>query len=39
MIFSLPKDTLLTAGAWLIIGLFVYFLYSKKNSFLRNNNR
>ena len=36
MIFSLPKDTLLAAGAWMIIGLFIYFLYSKNNSLLRN---
>ncbi len=36
MIFSLPKDTLLAAGAWMIVGLFIYFLYSKKHSYLRN---
>jgi len=35
MIFSLPKDTLLAAGAWMIVGLFIYFLYSKKHSYLR----
>jgi len=36
MIFSLGKDTLLSALAWMILGLFIYFLYSKKNSNLRN---
>lgn len=36
MIFSLPQDTLLAAGAWMIVGLFIYFLYSKKHSYLRN---
>lgn len=35
MIFSLPKDTLLAAGAWMIVGLVIYFLYSIKNSYLR----
>jgi APA family basic amino acid/polyamine antiporter len=35
MIFSLPKDTLLAAGAWMIVGLFIYFLYSKNHSILR----
>jgi APA family basic amino acid/polyamine antiporter len=37
MIFSLPKETLMAAGAWMVVGLFIYFLYSKKNSNLRNN--
>ncbi|HEY5918215.1 MAG TPA: amino acid permease, partial [Chryseolinea sp.] len=39
MIFSLPKETLMAAGAWMVIGLFIYFLYSKKHSYLRNNNQ
>jgi APA family basic amino acid/polyamine antiporter len=37
MIFSLPKETLMAAGAWMVVGLFIYFLYSKNNSNLRNN--
>ena len=36
MILSLPQNTLLAAGGWMIIGLFIYFLYSKSNSKLRN---
>jgi APA family basic amino acid/polyamine antiporter len=32
MIISLPKDTLLSAFFWMILGLIVYFTYSKKNS-------
>jgi basic amino acid/polyamine antiporter, APA family len=36
MIFALPGETLLSAGAWMVGGLFIYFLYSKKNSKLRN---
>jgi APA family basic amino acid/polyamine antiporter len=36
MIFALPGETLLSAGAWMVVGLFIYFLYSKKNSKLRN---
>jgi APA family basic amino acid/polyamine antiporter len=39
MIFSLPKETLMAAGAWMIVGLFIYFLYSKANSYLRNNQK
>jgi len=35
MIFSLGKETLISAFAWMIVGLFIYFLYSKKNSILR----
>ncbi|AYB31124.1 amino acid permease [Chryseolinea soli] len=35
MILSLPQNTLLAAGGWMIIGLFIYFLYSKSNSNLR----
>jgi APA family basic amino acid/polyamine antiporter len=36
MIFSLPKDTLLAAGAWMIVGLIIYFSYSKNHSLLGN---
>ena len=32
MIISLPNQTLLSAFLWMIIGLVVYFGYSKKNS-------
>ena len=35
MIFSLGKDTLVSALLWMVAGLFIYFLYSKKNSILR----
>ncbi len=37
MIFSLPQDTQIAAGAWMIVGLIVYFSYSKGHSYLRNN--
>lgn len=37
MIFSLPRNTLLAAGAWMIVGLIIYFAYSMRNSYLRNN--
>jgi APA family basic amino acid/polyamine antiporter len=36
MIFSLPKETQLSALGWMVIGLVVYFGYSQKNSRLRN---
>lgn len=36
MIISLPKDTLLSAFFWMLLGLVVYFAYSKKNSKLNN---
>jgi APA family basic amino acid/polyamine antiporter len=36
MMVSLPGLTWLNMFAWMIIGLFVYFLYSAKNSKLRN---
>ncbi|HVX25239.1 MAG TPA: amino acid permease, partial [Parafilimonas sp.] len=32
MIVGLPNETLLSAFVWMIIGLFIYFLYSRKNS-------
>lgn len=35
MIFSLGEETLVSAFVWMIVGLFIYFLYSKKNSNLR----
>lgn len=35
MIVSLPVDTLMAAGVWMLIGLVVYFSYSKGNSVLR----
>jgi APA family basic amino acid/polyamine antiporter len=35
MIISLGKETLISAFVWMIVGLFIYFLYSKKNSNLR----
>lgn len=36
MIVGLDKNTLLVAFGWMAIGLVVYFIYSKKNSRLRN---
>jgi APA family basic amino acid/polyamine antiporter len=36
MIISLDNRTLLTAFLWMVGGLFVYFLYSRKNSRLKN---
>ncbi|CAN5612064.1 amino acid permease [soil metagenome] len=36
MIISLPNDTLLSAFVWMLIGLIVYFTYSKNKSKLRN---
>jgi basic amino acid/polyamine antiporter, APA family len=38
MIFSLGYDTLISAMVWMAVGLFIYFLYSKKNSLLRKEN-
>ncbi len=35
MIISLGKETLISAMIWMVVGLFIYFLYSKKNSNLR----
>jgi APA family basic amino acid/polyamine antiporter len=35
MIVSLDSETLLTALAWMILGLLIYFGYSKNNSKLR----
>ncbi len=36
MILGLPTGTQLTALAWMGVGLIIYFLYSAKNSKLRN---
>jgi basic amino acid/polyamine antiporter, APA family len=38
MIFSLGEETLISAMIWMAIGLFIYFIYSKKNSILRKEN-
>lgn len=35
MIFSLPVETLLMAAGWMVVGLLIYFGYSKANSVLR----
>jgi APA family basic amino acid/polyamine antiporter len=32
MIVGLPGETLLSAFIWMVIGLFIYFLYSRKHS-------
>ncbi len=36
MIIGLDKNTLIAAFSWMILGLFVYFLYSRHNSKLKN---
>lgn len=36
LIVSLDKITLISAVGWLLLGLIIYFTYSKKNSILRN---
>jgi APA family basic amino acid/polyamine antiporter len=36
LIFNLSKEAQMYSFAWLIIGFFVYFLYSKKHSKLQN---
>jgi len=36
MIVMLDPYTLLVAGIWMVIGLVIYFGYSKKNSLLQN---
>jgi APA family basic amino acid/polyamine antiporter len=35
LIYALDKFTLMTAMAWMALGLVIYFVYSKKNSVLR----
>jgi len=37
MILSLPAETLLMAIGWMIVGLVIYFAYSRENSVLRKN--
>lgn len=37
MIIGLPLGTQLSALAWMVIGLFVYFLYSRHHSLLQKN--
>jgi len=39
MIVSLPGQTLLSAFLWMIVGLVIYFLYSKNHSVIRNNKK
>lgn len=39
MIVSLPGQTLLSAFLWMIVGLIIYYLYSKKHSVIRNNKK
>ena len=36
MIVSLPKETLISAVIWMVVGLIVYFGYSKANSKLKD---
>ena len=36
MIVSLPGETLMSAFLWMLVGLVIYFVYSKKNSVIRN---
>jgi APA family basic amino acid/polyamine antiporter len=36
MIIGLDQQTLLVAALWMIAGLLIYFLYSRKRSKLRN---
>lgn len=36
MIVSLPGQTLMSAFLWMLIGLVIYFVYSKKHSVIRN---
>ncbi len=38
MIVSLPADTIISAVAWMILGLFVYFIYSSRQSKLNPRN-
>lgn len=39
LIASLGHITLIMAGVWIILGLFIYFIYSRHNSTLRNGNK
>lgn len=36
MMAFLPLDTWIRLGVWMIIGIIIYFLYSRKHSLLRN---
>ena len=36
MMVSLPGDTWIRLAVWMIIGLIIYFVYSKKHSLIRN---
>jgi APA family basic amino acid/polyamine antiporter len=36
MIAAIDLRTLMFAGIWMVVGLGVYFMYSKKHSKLRN---
>jgi APA family basic amino acid/polyamine antiporter len=36
MIVSLPGETLMSAFLWMLVGLVIYFVYSKKHSVIRN---
>ncbi|MBS1747244.1 MAG: amino acid permease [Bacteroidetes bacterium] len=38
MIISLPEETLVSALIWMVLGLVIYFSFSKRNSRLNNNN-
>ncbi len=39
MIVSLPGQTLLSAFLWMIVGLIIYYLYSKNHSVIRKNSK
>src|SRR5574343_1436397 len=39
MIISLPGETLMSAFLWMIIGLIIYFVYSKNHSVIRKNSK
>jgi APA family basic amino acid/polyamine antiporter len=39
MIVSLDPYTIMVAGIWMVIGLVVYFTYSKNKSYLQNNKK
>ncbi len=39
MIISLPNETLLSAFIWMVIGLLIYFAYSRFHSRLRNRDK
>ena len=39
MIVFLGIETLVSAAVWMVVGLFIYFIYGKKNSLLRKENK